>query len=378
MTGANGFLGHELLRIFDEKSVSPIRLQRDVNNLWHIHSDLADSADPRTRLGYLIHLAVPRRRASRRDWDLYHQATSSLFHQARRKGLNIVQISSMSAHPGNPSLYSEQKRVSENLTKDHGGIVVRLGIIESTARRSPHRRLDVLMKLFPMSLFLAPGVNLLRTNTLLLQEFVSDLISGRITRIKDWSYGTPIFSGFQSASKWRKLVSTPFSTFLLSGRRRFPESEIIERAINLHFGMEKCDLPTATRATSPDPQSDMLRRGYRFLAVGTINTVIYASVLFALSAAGAPLALANVTSLSIAALSSYAMNSGYVFQTKITRLNALVFLGTLGVLMASIGYFGSLLNMPVWQVGVSSAICNVSVTLLFFYFLKKKRRVNGC
>lgn len=374
MTGTNGYVGRTLLSFFEAKSLTVRRLERGENDDWSITSNPPSSTGQKAERGYLIHLAVPSKRANRGVWDRYHRNSSDLFYRSHLAGLTVVQVSSLSAHAGNPSLYSEQKKVSEALAKDHGGIVVRLGVVETEAKGSPHRRLIGLQTVLPVQYFLAPGVTLMITTHSMLRQFAEDVVAKKISGDSDRSYSTPIFPGPQRYSVGRRLASGPISGALSVSRSAFPELEILERATNFYFGMRDPQLEQGSPAPLAGLEKDILRRGVRFFVVGTVNTVLYSILFFTMICAGAALALANAVSFAISALSSYAMNSGYVFRTKSSRLGALIFLVTLTALMAAIGFLGSVLGLGPWQVLAQTTLLNVVATLLFFHFQPKKRK----
>ena len=97
----------------------------------------------------VIHLAIPPQPRNAKVMDRYIQNTLELAENVRKVNGEFWFVSSLSAHEGNPSFYSQHKCLVEKKVLDFGGNVLRLGLVTSDAVNSSFHRLKKLTRLLP-------------------------------------------------------------------------------------------------------------------------------------------------------------------------------------------------------------------------------------
>lgn len=139
ITGANGFLGRELVIHFSKKNYDVIGLvrnpgaQQSLKNVTYKKHDLSKKLDESIlkNADYLIHTAyIKEDRNTPNAFDLNLNGTKQLLKASRKYKLKrTIFISSMSAQPDALSTYGKQKYEIEKLFTHKTDIVIRSGLI---------------------------------------------------------------------------------------------------------------------------------------------------------------------------------------------------------------------------------------------------------
>jgi nucleoside-diphosphate-sugar epimerase len=138
VTGANGFIGSELVRGFAARgwrvigcgrrrpqNLSEAIVWRDYDLTWPvISSALFDGVDT------VVHAAIARGGERGQDFAVNVNGSATLFEQARAAGIErFVFLSSLAAHEDALSEYGKHKYVVQRLVDERGGAVVRPGLV---------------------------------------------------------------------------------------------------------------------------------------------------------------------------------------------------------------------------------------------------------
>lgn len=240
VTGLSGFVGSELHRILKRRGAEVIGLARKEHGDWVESLTQALETKPAKANTILVHLAAPDVRTDAGVWGRYHLATISLYEAAQKFGVETIFISSLSAHPENPSDYAIQKALSEKIAASFQIPQIALGIVQSQDPRSPYQRFFVLQKLAGRrSPIFSSGALRLTSN--------SDLscLARRILRGEH----SPSASHVDCASVFlnQPPSRSPGVNSALGGKatrasviflkKIFPRSELVDSLVNLHFGM---------------------------------------------------------------------------------------------------------------------------------------------
>lgn len=138
ITGANGFLGSELVKHFKKKGWHIIALVRGAkkyrqSGVEFVEYDLSKPFDSSTLKGadYLVHAAYVKYDLKNPDaLKINLEGAKELLKASRQHKLqHNIFISSMSAHSGAESVYGKQKLEIEKLFKGPGCTVIRSGLI---------------------------------------------------------------------------------------------------------------------------------------------------------------------------------------------------------------------------------------------------------
>jgi nucleoside-diphosphate-sugar epimerase len=141
LTGASGFIGGALLRYLRTRGVHVIAMQRKPADGDAAHDILpCDLAEPTTWPSIpatyaLIHCAAVTSTGKSTDaeaWRVNVTGTQHLLAAARAAGTPfVIYLSTMSAHPQNPSTYARTKLAAESLVRDSGmrWTILRSGLV---------------------------------------------------------------------------------------------------------------------------------------------------------------------------------------------------------------------------------------------------------
>lgn len=139
ITGANGFLGSELVRHFQSAGLTVIALVRNSHRftstaeIRYVEYDLTKPILPSLLkdVDYLVHTAYVKQNAKQPDaLQINTSAARQLVDAARKNNLKkMVFMSTMSAHTGAESVYGKQKLAIEKLFQGKDSAVIRAGLI---------------------------------------------------------------------------------------------------------------------------------------------------------------------------------------------------------------------------------------------------------
>ena len=127
LTGSHGRVGLHLSKSFEEVGfeVRPISHTQDYSKYYLPGSlDLSSYSEV-----FIVHSGQPSAPRTRLQRITYLSATRDLIEQANTKSINFVLVSSLSAHGGNRSNYSKEKRLLEEFTIVNSGLVIKLGLV---------------------------------------------------------------------------------------------------------------------------------------------------------------------------------------------------------------------------------------------------------
>ena len=153
LTGSSGAVGKLFSETLKQLGKPVHFLLRDEGcDSWslswsHLFSEYIMSAEPTNLV--VIHLAIPPQPRNSKVMDRYIQNTLELAEGVRKVNGEFWFVSSLSAHQGNPSLYSRHKCLLEEKVLHFGGNVLRLGLVTSDAVNSSFQRLKKLTHLIP-------------------------------------------------------------------------------------------------------------------------------------------------------------------------------------------------------------------------------------
>lgn len=140
ITGANGFLGSVLVAYFSKKGWNVRGLVRNPSvfkssdNVTYLEYDLAKNVDLSQIFDgatHLVHTAYAKYTTRNTDArDINTRGSKRLVDAGKKHGLiEMVFISTMSAHEGATSVYGQQKLTIEEYFLKAGGVVLRCGLI---------------------------------------------------------------------------------------------------------------------------------------------------------------------------------------------------------------------------------------------------------
>jgi hypothetical protein len=142
ITGRNGQVGQSAWNHFCNNGWTCIEVPHTLDYRRYIIPEL----DSEERV-VLLHSGQPKAPRSRMERLRYISSTKQLLLDAKLKDIEIFFVSSLSAHGGNRSHYSKDKKCLEKATLKFNGSVLKLGLVESHASSSPYSRLIRLYEL---------------------------------------------------------------------------------------------------------------------------------------------------------------------------------------------------------------------------------------
>lgn len=136
ITGRNGQVGNLFANFFIEKGWACL----EVAHTPCYSSYIIPKLGSQERI-VLIHSGQPNAPRSRLQRKRYLESSEKLFMDASLESLEVYFISSLSAHKGNLSHYSKDKRSLETKILALNGNILRLGLLESYERESVYSKL---------------------------------------------------------------------------------------------------------------------------------------------------------------------------------------------------------------------------------------------
>jgi|LauGreSBDMM110SN_4_FD.fasta_scaffold25101_2 dTDP-4-dehydrorhamnose reductase len=144
ITGGNGIVGQILIKSFNKSHFDILHLHHSRNYSNYSLPKLTDM-NKYERIT-VIHSGQPKAPRSLIERVNYKKASCRLFKESIEKNFSVIFVSSMSAHNGNLSYYSKDKKYLENMVINYGGCVIRLGLVESKLSSSPYFKVKKLYK----------------------------------------------------------------------------------------------------------------------------------------------------------------------------------------------------------------------------------------
>lgn len=240
VTGANGDIGQSLSEITQSSGIKFEAISRNHNtNSWTLPKEFND-------LSILIHLGMPPNPRSLQDLKNYSNNTLSLAQTSLERGAQFIFVSSLSAHSGNPSRYSQIKLQTEQKVIELGGNCLKLGLFKSARPKSTYQKIKRVTRLFPDYLLSHPSALYYLTTEMLLSNWVEKTMNYKNNSVSTSVCADPIALQYNQLFKqtFHQQVreSTSFQeeitkrlSLLYHSPRSIPYWDPI---INFYFGMQ--------------------------------------------------------------------------------------------------------------------------------------------
>ena len=183
LTGVNGCLGRLITEIADSRGLPVRALARQIQtNKWSLDSLQEELLLDQSEKYALLHLAIPPQPRMSSKYQSYESNTIELVKSALSKKIRFVFASSLSVHPGNPSIYAQQKARLETMIVELGGEVARFGLISCNEKASSYKQIKLLQRIIPRFILSSSASKYFVTDDLALQNwFDTALIERRNT-----------------------------------------------------------------------------------------------------------------------------------------------------------------------------------------------------
>lgn len=153
ITGASGFIGGELARALQDANFRTIGVSREGRNLPYFNSVVTgrlgeplEGVFNSEKIDVVVHCALA---VGKNDYELNVNGTKMWAEQALAAGVELqIFLSSVSVLGENASAYGQAKAAMEPWFEEHGGIVLRLGLV--VGRGGLFGRMVRLIKSFPV------------------------------------------------------------------------------------------------------------------------------------------------------------------------------------------------------------------------------------
>lgn len=192
LSGSNGRVGSYLKKGFLGHGFDVAALQHD--ELYTRYSLPSESEVSAYKRILVIHSGQPSAPRSILARKRYIRSTSELIRDSNIRGYEFVFISTMSAHEGNRSNYSKEKRKLEKEVLKHSGSVVKFGLVTGVENSfsATLQKIETFLSLLGLN-FLLTNANIFKTGPQELDVFIRNLAKGPLPSQYDFYYANEVF-----------------------------------------------------------------------------------------------------------------------------------------------------------------------------------------